>query len=180
MNGIVRLKHIVDYQKVCYYSVVIDEEDQPIEFASSIFEEFVRVQTINNSEKLNHILSWLQEIGEKYGAQDHLFRNEQYQGEALALPPYAMDRPPVYTEDGDTLPNNLRLYCHRLNPKVVILFNGAIKTQDKAHNCPNVKQHFLQANQLTNIIDRAFQEKEIFWTEDYNDIDFDDDLILYY
>lgn len=180
MNGIVRLKHIVDYQKVCYYSVVLDQDDEPIEKAHSLFEHFVREHTVSNPEKLNHILSWLEKIGKIYGAQDNYFRNEQYQGEAMGLPPYAKDRPPVYAEDGETSPNNLRLYCHRLNTNVVILFNGAIKTQAKAQECPNVKAHFLLANQLTNIIDQAFQEKDIKWIDTDADIEYDNDMILYY
>ncbi|WP_291867944.1 hypothetical protein [Maribacter sp.] len=180
MNGIVRLKHIFDYQKVCYYSVVLDKDDVSVEAAQSLFEHFVEEQTTANLEKLNHILSWLAEIGNKYGAQDKYFRDEQYQGEAMGLPPYAMGRPPVYTEDDETAPNNLRLYCHRLNSNVVILFNGAIKTQDKAQECPNVKTHFLLANQLTNIIDQAFQERDIIWIDSDTDINYEDDVILYY
>lgn len=180
MNGIVRLKHIFDYEKVCYYSVVLDQDEEPIETARSLFEHFVEEQTTANPEKLNHILSWLAEIGNKYGAQDNYFRDEQYQGEAMGLPPHAMDRPPVYTEDSETAPNNLRLYCHRLNPNVVILFNGAIKTQNKAQECPNVKAPFLQANQLTNIIDQAFQERDILWINLDKDIHYDEDMILYY
>ena len=180
MNGIVRLKHIVDYQKVCYYSVVLDLDDEPTETAQSLFENFVIKQTIDNPEKLNHILSWLADIGDKYGAQDNYFRDEQYQGEAVGLPPYGMERPPVYTEDGETASNNLRLYGHRLNPHVVILFNGAIKTEVTAQQCPNVKTHFLLANQLTNIIDQAFQENDIRWIDEDTDIDYEDNLILYY
>jgi hypothetical protein len=140
----------------------------------------VKEQTVGNPEKLNHILSWLAEIGNKYGAQDNYFRNEQQQGEAMGLPPYTKDRQPVYTEDGVTTANNLRLYCHCLNPKVVFLFNGGIKTETKAQECPNVKTHFLLANQLTNIIDRSFQEKDIIWTNDFTDIDYEDDMNLYY
>jgi hypothetical protein len=87
MNGIVRLKHIADYQKVCYYSVVLDLDDEPTETAQSLSENFVTKQTIDNPEKLNHILSWLAEIGDKYGAQDDYFRDEQHQGEAVGLHP---------------------------------------------------------------------------------------------
>ncbi|WP_299431146.1 hypothetical protein [uncultured Maribacter sp.] len=180
MNGIIRLKHVTDYQKVCYYSVIIDKDDEPIETANSLFENFVKQQTIDNLEKLNHILSWLAEIGNRYGAQDRYFRDEQNQGEAMGLPPYAMGRPPVYTEDGKTAPNNLRLYCHRLNPNVVILFNGGVKTEALAQECPNVKTHFLLANQLTKIIDQAFQNKDIKWINEDTDIDYDNNLILYY
>jgi hypothetical protein len=180
MNGIVRLKHITDYQKVCYYSVVLDQDDEPIETAQSLFEEFLNTQTKENTEKLNHILLWLAKIGDKHGALEHLFRPEQHQGEAMGLPPEGTNRKPVYTEDEETTPNNLRLYCHRLNPNVVILFCGALKTANTPQECQNVKPHFTRANQLTTVIDQAFQDKDIIWINDDNDIDFDDNLVLYY
>lgn len=180
MNGIVRLKHIKDYQKVSYYSVVLDQDDEPIESTRSLFEEFVEQQTGTNPEKLNHILMWLKVIGEKHGAQEDLFRHEQYQGEAVGVPPEGVNREPVFTENDEAVPNNLRLYCHRLNSDVVILLGGGLKTSDKAQNCPNVKSHFILANQLTKIIDKAFQENEIHWIDNDTDIDYDNDLILYY
>lgn len=98
----------------------------------------------------------------------------------MGLPPYAKNRPPVYSEDGETTPNNLRLHCHRLNSKVVILFSGGIKTRSKAQDCPNVKSHFLLANRLTNIIDRAIQERDIRWTDTDADIQYDNEMTLYY
>jgi hypothetical protein len=180
MNGIVRLKHIGDYQKVCYYSVVLDQDDEPIETAQSLFENFVDIQTKENPEKLNHILSWLAAIGDKHGALEHLFRNERQQGEAVGLPPKGQHREPVYIENDETIPNNLRLYGHRLNENVVFLFDGGLKTKATPQECPNVKTHFILANQLTTIIDQAFQEKEIYWIDDDTDIDYDDNLVLYY
>jgi len=180
MNGIVRLKHIVDYKKVRYYSVVLDQDDEPIDTAKSLFDIFIEQQTLENQGKLNHILAWLEEIGIKYGAQENLFRPEQRDGEALGLPPKNFTKPPFYIEDGDTIPNNLRLYCHRLNSNVVILFNGAIKTEKNAQECPNVKEHFIQANNLTNILDIAIKDQDIRWIDDFTDIDYDDDLVLNY
>jgi len=180
MNGILRLKHIQDYKKVSYYSVCIDNEDLPIEDVKSLFELFVIKQTKENKDKLNHILAWLQEIGDKYGASEDYFRNEQKLGEAMGLPPYKISKEPTYTEDGEVTPNNLRLYCHRLNNSVVILLSGDLKTADTAQKCLNVKPHFELANQLTLSIDNAFKEKEIFWIYDDTDIDYPDDLILYY
>jgi hypothetical protein len=70
MSGIIRIKHIIDYKKVCYYSVIINQDDEPIEKAGSLFENFVKKQTVVNPEKLIHILSWLAEIGNKHGALD--------------------------------------------------------------------------------------------------------------
>lgn len=98
----------------------------------------------------------------------------------MGLPPNRIRKKPVYTEDGLVKPNNLRLYCHRLNEYVVILFSGAIKTAHTAQECPNVKPHFELANKLTVTIDKAFKENEIFWIDDYHNIDYPDNLILYF
>lgn len=49
MDGIIRLKHINDFQKVCFYSVVMDQDNQPIETADSLFEQFVREHAESNS-----------------------------------------------------------------------------------------------------------------------------------
>lgn len=180
MNGIIRLKHINDYEKVSYYSVCLDYDDEQVQNVDSLFESFIKEQQINNQEKLNHILSWLAEIGNKYGAQTRYFRPEQQQGEAMGLPPKQYSKEPVYTEDDEPFPNNLRLYCHLLNENVVILFSGAIKTAETPQQCPNVKSHFQLANRLTNIIDKAIKEKDILWINENQDINYSDDLILYY
>lgn len=179
MNGIVRLKHIEDYNKVCYYSVCINQESESINNSESLFESFIREQENTENEKLNHILAWIKEIGNQYGAKESFFRNEQNQGEALGLPPNKIRRKPVYTEDGELSPNNLRLYCHRLNDNVVILFSGGLKTADTPQECPNVKPHFELANKLTVLIDEAFKNRELIWVDEFTDIDYSDDLILY-
>ncbi|WP_282160923.1 hypothetical protein [Ulvibacterium marinum] len=180
MNGIVRLKHIEDYAKVCYYSVCLNQEDRSVDDVDSLYESFIKEQEVLNLDKLNHITAWLGEIGDKYGATTRYFRHEQHQGEAMGLPPNQIGKEPVYTEDGETVPNNLRLYCHRLNENVVILFSGAIKTAKTPQECPNVKKHFELANKLTNIIDSAIRERDIVWIDGSKDIDYSDDLILYY
>ncbi|RKE92334.1 hypothetical protein [Ichthyenterobacterium magnum] len=179
MNGIVSLKHIEDYKKVCYYSVCIKDESEFNDSSESLFEAFIREQEKTENEKLNHILAWVKEIGDQYGAKERFFRHEQNQGEAMGLPPNKIGSEPVYTEDGEISPNNLRLYCHRLNDNVVILFSGGLKTADTPQECPNVKPHFKLANKLTVIIDEAFKNKDIFWVDEFNDIDYSDDLTLY-
>lgn len=78
---------------------------------TSLFEEFVAHHTIANKEKLNHILDWLKAIGNKYGAQAHLFRPEGETADASALPPKGKERKPHYTESGKIKANNIRLYC---------------------------------------------------------------------
>jgi hypothetical protein len=90
-----------------------------------------------------------------------------------------MEREPAYTESGKKKPNNLRLYCLQANESVVFLFDGDIKTENNALDCPNVKPHLNLANQITKAIDRAIIERDIQWNNNMNDIDFDPDLIIY-
>ena len=91
-----------------------------------------------------------------------------------------MDRKPQYTEYGKKKANNLRLYCLRANESIVFLFNGDIKTEKKAQKCPNVKTHFKLANQLTKAIDKAFAESDIVWNEDCTQIEYNEDLKIYF
>lgn len=175
-----RLKHVDSFRKVSFYSIVINQDEDDIEQATSLFEDFVQRMGSKYPKKLSHILAWLQEIGNKYGATQQYFRNEQFRGEAMGLPPIGIDRQPPYIEDGKNVPNNLRLYCYVLNESVVILFSGGIKTKDKAQDCPNVKPAFMDANRYGLLIDKAIQEGEIRWRRDGKDITFNNDLIIYF
>lgn len=174
MNTFAQIKPIAQYDKVSYYSVCIEESHL------SIFEEFLQNHTEKNTKKLNHVLEWIKIIGIKYGAQSHLFRPEAETADASALPPKGIGRKPHFIENHENKANNLRLYCLRANEHVVFLFNGAIKTTKYAQDCPNVRQHFKLANQLSKSIDNAFINKEIVWNVDFTQIDFEKDFKLYY
>lgn len=173
MNTFAHIKPIAQYNKVSYYSVCMKSN------TVSLFEEFINFHTTANKKKLNHVLEWIRIIGNKYGAQPHLFRPEGESADASALPPKGIERPPHYTEFGKKKANNIRLYCLRANENVVILFNGDIKTTQYAQDCPNVKKHFKLANLLTKAIDNAFIEKDIVWNDDHTEINFDEDFKLY-
>jgi hypothetical protein len=176
MTKSIKLKHITDFKKVCYYSVCIEYDDGEID-ETSLFEGFVYEFENCESKKLQHIQNWLEQIGNKYGASIGWFRPEQCDGEALGLPP-SSKKHPQYIEDGHQTSNNLRLYCHRANDQVVFLFSGGIKTADTPQNCPNVKDSFELANKLTEVIDQAMISKEITWNEDYSDIIYPESLTL--
>lgn len=178
MSSFARLKHITDYERVCYYSVCIGDDPDTLDEQESLFESFLKIQGAKQKRKVVHITNWLKEIGESYGAREHYFRPEQHHGEASGLPPKGADRQPTYTEDGKNVPNNLRLYCYRLNESVVILFSGAVKTANKALDCPHVKPHFKLANRLTRAIDTAIKEKEILWIDNCSDIYFEDTFFM--
>lgn len=174
MNKFATIKPLFRYNRVAYYSVSLNGNKK------SLYEEFVAQHEKNNNKKLYHILKWIQVIGKKYGAQSNLFRNEAYDADASALPPVGKDREPCYVENGKKKANPLRLYCLRASEKVVFLFSGDIKTKKYAQDCPNVKDHFKLANQLTKAIDKAFRNGEIWWIEDDTMIETDDDFKLYY
>ena len=65
---------------------------------------------------------------------DFLLRN------CLALPPKRQHL--------DT-PIDLRLYCHWISHRIVLLYNGGIKTAANAQDCPNVSRHFYNAQSWT-------------------------------
>jgi len=174
MNNFVQIKRVAKYDKVSYYSVTINAEP------SSLFEQFIATNTAINKQKLYHILDWIEVIGINHGAKVHLFRPESYLSDTSALPPTGKEREPTYIEDGQTESNNLRLYCFRLNENVVVLYNGDLKTADKAQDCPNVKPHFLLANKITKALENSIKERVINWNEDCTDIIFDSDLEIAY
>ncbi|MDO5968670.1 hypothetical protein Q4Q35_02510 [Flavivirga aquimarina] len=174
MNIFAHIKPIAQYNKVSYYSVCINSEE------NSLFEEFIKKHTKENNEKLDHILNWLRQIGINYGAKPDYFRPEGETADTSALPPKGINRKPQYTEYGKKKANNLRLYCLRANDSVVILFSGDIKIKDKAQDCPNVKRHFKLANRLTKAIDKAFHEDEIIWNDDCTQIIYKEDLQIYF
>lgn len=173
MSNFASIKYIKSYAKVTYYSIVINGEEEE----KSLFELFVDRYTTEEKAKLNHILSWIKDIGEKYGALHYLFREEN---DASALPPSGLDREPTYMEEDINVANPLRLYCHRLNEYVVILFGGGVKTADVVQDCANVRMAFHLANKLTKLIDKNILDKEIEWDDEGKDILYDEEYKLYY
>lgn len=153
------------FKKVKYYSVKFEdnETDEFIDFLN-------RMEDIEEiAEDLNVFVGWLEEIGEKYGALKSLFRPE---GKAEALPPPAKKM----RVDALVVKENIRLYCLRANEHVVFLFNGGIKTKNKAQDCPNVSGYFRQANQLAGAIEKLFINKDIRWNTEQTDILFESNL----
>lgn len=177
VNNFAEIIWVQEFRKVTYYSVSINGE-------GALYDQFIDKHTVENSEKLNHILAWLEKIGDKIGAYEQYFRNEAETGDARALPPKGRNREPVYVEfsevtgKNENTPNNLRLYCFRANESVVFLFNGDVKTADTAQNCDNVREHFKTANTLSKLLDQAFVNKDIRWKDDFSNIIVEDDFKL--
>lgn len=176
MNNFAEIILVYRFNKVNYYSISINDED-------SLFKQFVSKHTVANRVKLNHIMAWIKVIGNKIGAKENYFRNESETADTRALPPKGKDREPVYIEIDESgieqnVGNDLRLYCMRVNENVVFLFNGDIKTAEKAQQCDNVRSHLRMANKLTTLIDKALIEKEIKWNKNCTDIIVEYDFCL--
>lgn len=122
------------YPYVTYYTVRCTEGKQ------SEAENFLTRMRIEFQYKshFNRLVTWVEEIGkDKNGAEEDLFREE---GLCVALPP------PRNRLDGAL---DMRWYCHRLSARIVILYNGDIKTRARAQDCPNVRPHFLNSQKWT-------------------------------
>lgn len=153
------------FSKVKYYSIQFEDNDvnEFIDFMNSM-EDIDEIE-----EDLNKLYIWLEEIGENFGALPHYFRHE---GKADGLPPPAIQMKLTELD----IQENLRLYCLRANEHVVFLFNGGIKSTNKAQDCPNVSPFFKQANKLADEINALFNSGEIRWNSNYTDILFDSKL----
>lgn len=142
------LKHITTFKMVTYYSLIVDDEEK------SLFEKFV--DTFNHSDRhedfvnINRILG---EMGNLNGAKPRYFRSEN---EAHALPTFEVSNPSGV----------LRLYCTVLSENVVILFNGGIKTTQKAQDCPNVSGHFRSAIEFSKKLNKAMLAKDIIISDE--------------
>lgn len=156
MSRFVTIKHIEDYELVSYYSVCYEDEEE------SLFEQFlVRFADDPATEKeVVQLVYWLQKIGDDIGAKDRYFRPEE---RASALPP------PRYIENDA---GDLRLYCFVASENVVFLFDGGIKTTQRAQDCPNVASHFRLANKLSKAINQCFIDGDIQWKEGREDIEY--------
>lgn len=100
--------------------------------------------------ELTQMVAWLKKMGERDGALERYFRHE---GKAHALPP------PTKYFAGEV--GNLRLYCMVVNPTLVFLFSGHVKTKAKAQDCPNVSSHFRDAVFYSQKLEEAFINKEL-------------------
>ena len=156
------------FDKVTYYSVRFQGKEN-----NEFYDFLTRMdQDPEVEEDIGNLLVWIEEIGNKYGAiRERFFRHEAKGGELSALPP-----PRSQMEYHEIIVETLRLYCLVANEHVVFLFNGGVKTTAKPVDCPNVKKHFLKANDFARRIDECFRSGDISWNEDHTDIIIDPDL----
>lgn len=129
----------VQFSKVTFYSVVIENEEK------SLFQDFISRMKNNPTNDYFQLIHHLTELGQIYGAKPERFR---FENDAHAVPKFK------------TL-KTLRLYCLRISDEIVILFNGDYKTAKKVQECPKTYPHFLLANTLSKKISLAIIEKEL-------------------
>lgn len=149
MNTFATIELFQFFKEVKFYTLHLNEEEEPL-----------ALQFIRQNRKHRHmpvLRKWISKIGNERGALAHFFRNEAVGGSgASALPP-----PKDILNQGCVL----RWYCLRMRPTTVILFNGGEKTKRKAQDCPNVANHFEQANKLSSLLWQANREEEITFDE---------------
>lgn len=169
MNRFAYIERLVDFQfrKIKYFSVCFEKAE-----VNEFFDFLNRMEDVEEIENdLSNLLVWIEELGNNYGAQKRFFRNEAWIADVQALPPPSKQMKLKHIEVDD-----LRLYCLVLNENVVFLFNGGIKTTDKAQGCPNVGEYFKQANQLALKIDQFIKSGDIKWNKHFTNILFNENL----
>ncbi|MCC6723275.1 MAG: hypothetical protein IT258_02105 [Saprospiraceae bacterium] len=138
MNNFVTIRLFKHFEKVNFYAFQIEgeEDTEPDKFFNR-FENELEV-----AEDLNNLIAWIEEIGDKRGAKEYLFRFEE---SAQALPPSAKFLVELPVRD-------LRLYCVRLSDEIVILANGGLKTSQKVAESPDLMAKFRFANRVSKCI----------------------------
>ena len=149
MKRLAKIQEYVTFKKVRFYTVCFEDDKNETE---KFFDLGIDNPTV--TEKLQQIATFIKIMGNEKGANKDFFRNE---AQADALPPeskiflrYKLD---------EFLNNNLRLYCMRLSDSVVVLFNGGIKTANKAQDCPNVGPKFRMAQLFAKKIDEKIRDR---------------------
>lgn len=113
---------------------------------------------LNSNEdrrEFTEMVAFLKKIGNKEGALDEYFRAER-DADRILMP----WTPEIEKSSADDF--GLRLYCYRRSDNVVILFNGARKTQRDPEQCPNCRGYFNEAQLFSVAICSAFESGDLF------------------
>ena len=158
MNKFVEIIQLNDFtgDHVTFYTLHLENRENN-EFTDFIYRHL-------HNDEIYDQLNYLNEILENFShdeVRQHFFRPER---SFHALPP-----PARYVEvkiDG----NPLRLYCLYISKYMVFLFNGGIKTRDKAQDCENVSKYFHEAERFTKLIDEGIRSGELILDEEKRNI----------
>jgi hypothetical protein len=131
------------YKTVTWYTLTYEETG-----IKSLNDFFTRMSELGDKignekikQDLQDLANWMKNIGDSiYGVNKSILREER---RCYALPHKQVKG------------LGLRLYCYWVSEQIIILFNGGIKTENNPEHCPNIRQHFYQAQswskQLENI-----------------------------
>jgi hypothetical protein len=134
VNTFARVVLFAQYKRVTYYTLLKDGEN--ITEADAFFNAAAEWKDPDVRLKVDRLQHWIETFGD-IGVQEDQLRRERT---AKAFPPKD-SVPPFNLPSG----KNVRLYCHWVSERVVILFNGGLKTHNEAQKCPNVADHFYNA-----------------------------------
>lgn len=142
--------------RVNFYTIQVENRER------NEFEDFLDRHVSNTAiyEQLSFLYKKLENFSLQ-GARRHFFRSE---GSFHALPP------PAKYLDVTFGRKQLRLYCLYISPCIVVLFNGGIKTKNKAQDCDNVSRYFAEAKEFTKKIDEMIRNREVFFDENRSEI----------
>jgi hypothetical protein len=141
VNNFATVVTVNKFRRITYYTLKLSADD------TALFSQFLKAHAAPEFKPdMDLLRHWMRQLGETIGASTDYLRPE---GAAHAIPP-----PLEITRKGC----RLRLYCLRMSPRVVILFNGGVKTKNKAQDCPIVAPHFEQANRLALLLWKAYDE----------------------
>lgn len=149
-----------DEGSACTFYTVrkIDQDGEaPLNETDKFFKKF-----LDNGGKLEDaariLLKFLTEIiGEKYGATDAFY--DRHERAAHAFPPKPKEKPVEIKRLGKNFP--LRLYCLRMSPQIVILFNGGEKTAGKNRDSGFLNMSAHEADAFAKRINEAFSSQEL-------------------
>jgi hypothetical protein len=128
-------------------------------------EEFLSTEHIAKEYQI--LIETLFQIGRR-GALRHYFKDEK---SANYLPKVNEKVKELNIQD-----YGLRLYCIRLRDDLLILLNGAVKTKQNPMDCPNVYEHFKNAINIADALDKALEND--FVTYKNGLIEFENDFEL--
>ena len=103
-------------------------------------------------------------IGNRYGATDDFI--DRTKNKAHALPPKPKKSPTEIQSLGIHFP--LRLYCYRISEKLLILFNGGVKTARTDQESKDLSTKFYELQSFVKRIEEALRDGTVVYNEDNN------------
>lgn len=144
------------FNKVRFYSLRKENEND-----TEAEKFFSRFSDSENKSELDLIVALIKSMGNSSGAQERFFRSER-EGQAIPSRKAITFIEPDYDESGFSL----RLYCLRINDRIVILGNGGIKTSQTYQDSPDCRPHAELIQRFIKSFDQAVRDGEIILNDD--------------